>query len=178
MVRDNKHRCILGELLEYPAGHGVEPLVHATHCVSKTRLCFRIVKKMAAIHVLPEVVLDCIYRHEDEHHYVLGMMLQKVKSHRSPLLVDPFHFSQHLGTSVVRRHVAEEAKIMINLSQMINQLTFQRRWIDELTGCRWGVQAGNLETVQSFRWICKRDVHRAHRKSGSIEYLPDCRRTT
>ena len=173
MVRDNEHRRILGKLLDYPSGHGVESFVHLTHCIPKTGLCFRIVKKMTAIHVLPEVMLDCIYRHENEHHHVLRTVLQKVKSGCCPLLVDSFHFSQHLSASVVRRHIPEEAKIMINLSQMINQLAFQRRWIDELTSCRWRIQTGNLEAVQSLRWIGKRNVHRAHRESGGIEYLPD-----
>src|SRR5262249_44160236 len=106
------------------------------------------------------------------------MVLQKVESHRSPLLVDPFHFSQHLSASVVRRHIPEEAKIMINPSQMINQLAFQRRWIDELTSCRWRVQARNLEAIQSLRWIGKRVVNRAKKKTSGIEYLPACRRTT
>src|SRR5947208_14574728 len=178
MIGNDKDRCVFGKLLDYPAGHGVESFVHPTHCISKTGLCFRIVKKMTAIHVLPEVMLDCIYRHENEHHYVLGMVLQKVKSDCCPLLVDPFHFSQHLSASVVRRHIPEEAKIMINLSQMINQLAFQRRRIAELTSCRWRIQTGNLEAVQSLRWIGKRNVHRAHRESGGIEYLPDGRRTT
>src|SRR5436190_6588686 len=124
MVGNDKDRCVLGKLLDYPAGHGVESFVHLTHCISKAVLCFRIVKKMAAIHVLPEVMLDCIYRHEDEHHHVLRMVLQKVKSDCCPLLIDSFHFGQHLSAPVVRRHVPEEAKIVTNLSQMINQLAF------------------------------------------------------
>src|SRR5262249_46140957 len=130
-------------------------------------------KKMTGVHVLPEVVRDRIYRHEDEHHYVLRMAFQQVKSDCSPLLVDLFHLSQHLSAPVVRRHVPEEAKIVIDLAQMIDQFAFQRRWIDELTIGRWRIQARNLEAIQRLRRIGKRNVHRPYGNSGSIEYLPD-----
>src|SRR5213083_3056178 len=104
MVGDNEDRRICGKLLDYSAGHGVKSFVHLTHCISKTRLCFWVVKKMTAVHVLPEVVLDCIYGHEDKHHHVLRMVFQKVKSNCSPLLVDFFHFSEHLSPALVRGH--------------------------------------------------------------------------
>src|SRR5213083_3264280 len=133
MVGDNEDRRICGKLLDYSAGHGVKSFVHLTHCISKTRLCFWIVKKMSAVHVLPEIVLDCIYGHEDKHHHVLRMVFQKVKSNCCPLLVDLFHLSQHLITPVVGRHVPKETKIVINLAQMIDQFAFQRSWINELT---------------------------------------------
>src|SRR5881398_2875210 len=98
-----------------------------------TRCGFRIVEEMTAIHVLPEIVLHCINRHEYEHHDVLGMMFQKVKSDCCPLPVNFFHFGEHLSAPPVCGHKSEEADVMINLTEVIDQLTLERRRIDERT---------------------------------------------
>ena len=124
---------------------------------------------MTAIHVLPEIVLDGIDRHENEHHHVLWMMFQKVKSDRRPLPVDFFHFGEYLSAAPVRRHEPEEADVMINFAEMLNQLAFKRGRIDERTVCRWRIQAGDLEPIQRLRRIGKRNIHSAHGKPSSIE---------
>src|SRR5207248_6190703 len=83
--------------------------VHLAHSISETRCGFWIVEEMTAIHVLPEIMLHCINRHEYEHHDVLGMMFQKVKSDSCPLPVNFFHFGEHLSAPPVCGHKSEEA---------------------------------------------------------------------
>ena len=128
---------------------------------------------MTAIHVLPEIVLHSINRHEYEHHHVLGMMFQKVKSDSCPLPVNFFHFGEHLSAPPVCGHKSEETDVMINLTEVIDQLTFQRRRIDERTIGRWCIEARNLEAFQSLGRIGKRNVHCAHGKPGGVEDFPD-----
>src|SRR5438874_12573771 len=127
---------------------------------------------MTSIHVLPEIMLHCINRHKYEHHDVLGMMFQKVKSDPCPLPVNFSHFGEHLSAPPVCGHKSEEADVMINLTEVIDELTFQRRRIDERTIPRWCIQARNLEAVQSLGRIGKRNVHCAHGKPGGVEDFP------
>src|SRR5438128_12347451 len=120
VIGDNEDSRIGRKLLDYSAGHGIESFIHLTHCISKTRFGLRVVKEMTAVHVLPEIVLHSIYRHEDEHHHVLRMVFQEVKSGCGPLLVDFLHFVEHLSPPLVCRHEPEEADVMVNLTKMMD----------------------------------------------------------
>ena len=92
MVRNDKDRCVRSCVLQELAERRVEPAINVTNRVAKLGLRCRIVKKMGVIHELPEVMLHCIDRHEDEHHDVLDPMLEEMKSHAGPLFVQLTHF--------------------------------------------------------------------------------------
>src|SRR5207249_8661570 len=112
MVGDDKNGRVGGELLDYPASRGIKPFIHLPNRILKARVDLRVMKEMVAVHVLPEVVLDRVYRHEDKHHHVLRMLFQKVKGGCDPLPVELFHFGKHLIPSLVRGHEPEVADIM------------------------------------------------------------------
>ena len=125
MIGNNQNSRVCWKLLDYLSGHGIQSFVHLTHCISKTSFGFWVMKKMTAVHVLPEIVLHSVNRHEDKHHHVLRMVFQKVKSDRGPLPVDFLHFGEHLSAPPVGGHESQEPDIVINLAEMIDQFAFK-----------------------------------------------------
>src|SRR5215467_3799317 len=101
MVRNDKDRCVRSCVLQKLTERGVEPDVNVTNRIAKLGLPRRIVKKMGLIHELPEVMLYCIDRHEDEHHDILDAMLKEMESDAGPLFVQLTHFFEHTVTTLV-----------------------------------------------------------------------------
>ena len=93
------------------AGGGVEALVDLADRIAKLRRQLWIMDEMILVHVLPEVVLDGVDRHEDEHHHVLRMILEQIKRGLCPLLIHLFHLGEHLIAPLVGRHRTEETEI-------------------------------------------------------------------
>ncbi len=114
-------------------GGGIESLVDLADRVAKFRHQLRIVEEMILVHVLPEIVLDGVDRHEDEHHHVLRMVLEQVERGFRPLLVHLLHLGEYLAAPLVGRHRAEEAKIELDFTQMFDQLLPQLGRMDERT---------------------------------------------
>ena len=116
---------------------------------------------MILVHMLPEVVLDGVDRHEDKHHHVLGMILQKIERSLGPLLVHLFHLREDLVAPFVGRHCAEEPEIELDSAEMLDQFLPQFGRMNEGAGLGRRIHSGNLESVQTFRRISERNVHRA-----------------
>ena len=108
MVGDDKDSGLGRKAVDDLAGRGVESLIHLADCVAKLRRQLWIVNEMILVHVLPEVMLDGVDRHEDKHHHVLGMILQQIERGLGPLLVHLFHLGEDLIAPFVGRHCAEE----------------------------------------------------------------------
>ena len=75
---------------------------------------------MTLIHVLPEVMLNCVDRHEDKHHHVLRMILQQIERGFRPLVVHLLHLGEHLVAPLISRHRAEEPEIELESAEMLD----------------------------------------------------------
>src|SRR5436309_10452374 len=77
VVRNDKNRCVGTCVLEEFTECRVEPGINVTNRVAKLGFRCWIVKKMVLVHELPEIMLDCVDRHEDKHHDVLDPMQEQ-----------------------------------------------------------------------------------------------------
>src|SRR5947207_11554471 len=93
MVGDDKNRRLGRKPIDNLTRSGIESLIDFANGVAELRRPRWIVEKMLLVHVVPEVVLDGVDRHEDEHTHVLRVILQQVESGCTPLLVHLFYLS-------------------------------------------------------------------------------------
>ena len=100
------------------------------------------------IHVLPEVMLNRVDRHEDEHHHILRMVLEQVERGLRPLLIHLLHFGEHLTPSFIGRHRAEESEIELDFAEVLDQLLPQSRRMNKRTALRRRIHPGDLESIQ------------------------------
>src|SRR5262245_4766597 len=75
MIGNDKNRSIGRDLLDDPSDRVVQPLIDAKDSVAELLGKARIVIVMGRIHILPEMMLDRVDRHECEHHYIGRMLL-------------------------------------------------------------------------------------------------------
>ena len=103
---------------------------------------------MILVHVLPEIVLNCVDRHEDEHHHILRVVLEQIERGLRPLLIHLLHFGEHLAPPLVGRHRAEESEIELDFTEVLDQLLPQSGRMDKRTALRRRIHPGNLESIQ------------------------------
>ena len=118
VIGDDEDRSLGRQSVDDLARRCIEPLVDFADRVAKFRRQLRIMDKVILIHVLPEVMLDGVDRHEDEHHHVLRMVLEQVERGFGPLLIHLLHFLEHLLAALVGRHRAEETQIELDLAEV------------------------------------------------------------
>src|SRR5205823_13573014 len=106
MIGNHKDRCIARQFLMYLADRVVEPLVNTEHSVAEALHGRWIVQMMRRIHVVPEIVLHRVDRHEGEHHHVSAMLLHQVEARLQPLSIDSLHLGQdQIGRASCRERV-------------------------------------------------------------------------
>jgi hypothetical protein len=134
----------------------------------------RIVQKVRLVHELPEIVLDGVNRHEDEHHHILSPILKKVQADLSPLFVELTHLIEHTVASLVIRHEAKESDVKLQrLAHDFLQLLPQLWRMKERALFRRGIHPGRLITIQWFGWIREWDVTDAGSNARVIKNFPN-----
>src|SRR5438067_3637985 len=132
VVGNHKESRVRRKSVDDLAGRGIEAFIDLANGVAKLRCSLWIVEKVLLIHVLPEVMLNCVDRHEDKHHYVLRMILQQVERGFRPLVVHLLHLGEHLVAPLIGRHRAEEPEIELDSDERRNQVLRSEEHTSEL----------------------------------------------
>ena len=173
MIGNDKDGGLEREPIDDLTSRGVEALVNLADRIAKLRRQLWIMDEMILIHVLPEVVLDCVDRHEDEHHHVLRMVLEQIERGLCPLLIHLLHFGEHLIPPLVGRHRAEESEIELDSTEVLDQFLPQSRRMNKRAALGRRIHSGDLESIQRLGRISEWNVHRADGVAGVVQELPD-----
>ena len=129
--------------------------------------------EMFLVHVVPEIMLYRVDRHERAHHYVDWMFFHEVQGSAQPLLVATFQPGERFVTALVVVHGAEEACLEIHVAELAFQLLAQRGRMDKGAFFRRRVHAGNLKTVHRLGRVRERHVDHAHRVARVGQHPPE-----